>query len=39
VLDGLNARIDEAAGATGAAPVFDGIADLHAALARKPAAE
>jgi hypothetical protein len=32
VLDGLNARIDEAVMLGGPVPVFEGIADLHDAL-------
>lgn len=38
VLDGLNARIDAASAANEPVPVFDGIADLRAALAKVEAA-
>jgi hypothetical protein len=34
VLAGLNARIDASAGPCGKTPVFDGIADLHDAIAK-----
>jgi hypothetical protein len=34
VLAGLNARIDAAANGDGKVPVFDGIADLHSAIAK-----
>ena len=34
VLAGLNARIDDASANSSPVPVFDGIADLHAAIAK-----